>query len=282
MAFATTLGIADAALARDCAPDFASTGADVAERLNASSDRNSALITEARQYMASNPDDVCTRYYFGRYLTRLDDFDGARASLEDLEPKLAADGSTNVSPLNVVGFGHLSQGNNDSALDAFQKAADVPYFEGLPTALKTKILNNLGFTLMQLGRYDEARKALTVAAELGSSVAMRNLAAVSSIVSTLEETADGQPGTFAAIVGSARSLDAAGGEVQRIAGILGVSPTVLSVFRMQNGIYSIAIGGYNSYPTAVEDQNAAMDAGIDDSYVGWLADWVPVDPSRKK
>lgn len=130
---------------------------------------------------------------------------------------------------------------------------------------------------MQVGIYDQASEALKRAAELGSSRAYQNLAAVTSIVSTLEESDSSKPGAFAAIVGSAKSLERADLGMGQITKKLDVNRNELSIFRMKNNRLSISIGRFKSYPAAVLDRDKAIEAGIPDAYVAWLADWELVE-----
>ncbi|WP_300068895.1 hypothetical protein, partial [uncultured Ruegeria sp.] len=125
-------------------------------------------------------------------------------------------------------------------------------------------------------------ETLKQAAELGSSRAFRNLAAVASIVSTLEESDTSQPGAFAAIVGSAKSLSTAESSLLQISHKLNVEQSNISVFRMNNGRYSISLGRFKSYPAAISDRDKAVEAGISDSYVAWLTDWELIETTMRE
>lgn len=84
--------------------------------------------------------------------------DEARATLADLRPQLLSEAH------NTLGISHFRLGEYDTALTEFQKALELrPQF---PEAQF-----NLGFTLMKLGRLDEAQKLVPLIKQARPSLA---------------------------------------------------------------------------------------------------------------
>ncbi|WP_175549173.1 tetratricopeptide repeat protein [Litoreibacter ascidiaceicola] len=247
-----------------------------------SSTRSPATINEyfESEIEASEDDSFCLRYSYGRHLVRQSLYLEAQKELL-VSIKLATNKElTGVSPHNVLGFTYLAEKNFDAAIVEFKKAKDFADFDLRKSSLKVKILNNLGYTLMQLGRYNEAREYLFDAQTLGSSKASRNLAALDSLVSTLESSDPNEPGAFAAVIASAASRSSAVKLTKKLDTQTGFDHEPLSVFRMKNGVFSVTVGSYRSYSAATSDLEPFLNEGFSDAYVGWLAEWEQIDFSE--
>lgn len=231
------------------------------------------ILNEVLSLTSPEAPQFCILYEIGRYYTRSGNYPLARDYLQRAIQEEAAEDKKTYAVLNVIGFTFLREGNVDAALDFFQKQRSDTNFSSLPTIQRTKVFNNLGYTLMQLGRFDEAETNLLEAKKLGSNLAERNLQALRSLRATVASDSNDIPGVFAAVVGSSKSKLGAEKAILPLASRLGVPPTDLFVFEMDNGRYSLTFGSYESYPKALESVDLARSKGINDAYVSSLTKW---------
>jgi tetratricopeptide (TPR) repeat protein len=263
--------------ARVCLDDLDREAAAIVNSLN---DRpvSPADVTKAKTLAAQPDAGFCLLYELARYLVSNSDNDTARQLLTRSVRVASDKNRAEFAPYNVIGFTYLAEKRFDEALENFSMQIDSPDFSNFPKDLQGKVWNNAGYTMIQMGRYSEAKEMLVRAQAAGNPNATRNLQALDSLVATLSSSDINLPGVFAAVVASAKSISAAQQEEAKAKKAIPAMAADIQIFKMGNGRYSITIGDYRSYPRAIKDRDAAIKAGIRDAYVTSLTDWELVQP----
>lgn len=272
---ALSIFIAQPLLADNCASVEVKEHSEILAFLQSRDEMSDLAEIQIREAIEKKP-SFCLLYEYGRHLTREGEYKQARASLSKAIKLAEPSHLRYYAPRNVIGFTYLSESNFDAALLEFKKQIEADSFRFLSDDTKVKVYNNAGYTLIQLGRYDEAEDFLASAVKLGSVKAVRNIAALNSLVSSLEQGSIDVPGVFAAVVGSAKSEDVARSLRKELASKMSLPENDIEIFRMQNGILSLTIGSYRSYPRSLIDRDRSVSAGIEDAYVASLSDWALV------
>ncbi|WP_010137776.1 tetratricopeptide repeat protein [Oceanicola sp. S124] len=227
--------------------------------------------------------DFCSFYELGRYYGRLDDYGAAQTWLERAQQtseQQQIPAALAFPTRNVLGFIALQKGDYDVAAEWFE--AQLADLEALPETEQVKVLNNAGYTMIQLGRYDEAEQELLRASALGSLSAGRNLEALRSIQVTLESGAIDGPGAFGVALGAvAREADVET-LLRRVKGRLDVPADSLGVFRTGTGALTVVLEPYSSYPKAqVLLREIEAQGGFNGPYVTSLSQWQDISvPTR--
>ncbi|MEI4471783.1 tetratricopeptide repeat protein [Frigidibacter sp. MR17.24] len=254
-----------------------------------------AAARAAAARLATPDAGPCTRYDLGRFYLRTGDYDLAA---EQLRAALAGQdqvpGFDSLAAWNALGYAQLQTGALDAAAASFQ--TQRAQADRIPPEARIKTLNNLGYTQMLAGQYDLAEATLAEAEAAGSLLATRNLEVLASIRATIGAKDPDIPGTFGAVVASARSEETARQELARMRDRLAGATAAtgpetgtgtgtgtgagamrrLSIFRMGNGSFSIVVAPYSSYPKAEELRRAAVTAGLAGAYVSSLGQWEDV------
>lgn len=210
---------------------------------------------------ADHPNSFCAVYEYAKLLIDEGRFAEADVRLADAIRLVdASSGAYGEIPWNALGYSYLRQGRFDDALAQFTTQKALPYFADLPAAQRMKVFNNAGFAYLQLEQYEFARESLQVAADLGSGLAVQNLAVLDSVVATLEAGDKNIPGVFGVVLYSARDPQAVARQADLLQTRLGADEDV-AVFARTDGMMHIVAGSYSSYPRAREILNRAQTTG---------------------
>ena len=217
----------------------------------------------------------CESYMLGRFLIIEERYVEAIEVLESIPLDSNSDFLEDNALLNLIGFAHLKTNNLELAVENFRRQTEIK----VSNKDQMKTLNNLGYALILLGRYDEARESLEKAVNLGSEKAAFNLARVDSVVESLTAQDPSVPGAFAAVVAYERKPDDIQAVRSAIARKLGVSPVEVQVFTLDEDRYYFTYGAYLSYLKAEERMAEAAAAGISGAWLTLTSEWTDITDS---
>ena len=236
------------------------------------------FVVSIEDFTSANHQNFCALYESARFYLRIGSLERSEVLLE--LSLLVADEEDlgKFSPENMLGFIEIERENFDRAVEYFENARRRPEFLQLPQDSRMKILNNIGYTYLRLGRFEDAREPLQAAIDLGSEGANRNMEALISLQTIAQSSPIDSPGVFAAIVGSFETRSAAVEHIELLSRSSIYTVDELDLFRARNGKYAVSIGSYRSYLLAQQDLESAITAGIKDAFVTSLTGWEPVSP----
>lgn len=258
-----------------CLDGLTARDAETIEALqNVSSVKIDVSDVKVEDIVARNTLEFCAFYEAGRYYFNSDRLIRARTLLMRAVQISENDIPTRFSPENVLGYSYVVENDFERALPYFEAAFENENFRFLPNSLRVKILNNLGFTYLQLRRYREASVPLLDAVALGSTRAAQNLEILNSLTAVAETSEIDDTGPFAVIVATGPSLEKVFEEFEETPNDL--ENSTLRLFRTESGLFAMTIHAYRSYSGALADMRVAQDAGVSDAYVASITPWEPV------
>jgi tetratricopeptide (TPR) repeat protein len=252
-----------------------------AMKLRSEGDQNGSSAAFKR-LLAVAPNSFTINYEYGRLLAQMKRYRDASEALDSAIRLIDGRDTSDLAVYNTKGFVLLMLNQSDQALDFFRMELGAPKFSSLPAAARMKVHNNAGLAYLQLDRYVEAQQQFEIARALGSSLAMKNLEIIDSIVQTLKASSEDVPGIFAPVVGSAKRDTEIEVRIAAVAAKLGVPSTSLRLFKQGNGIYQIAQGANLSYRKAERLAKEARAKGIEDAFVASTAEWSDESSALKK
>lgn len=253
-----------------------------------SEDDHQALVESAEQFLSdrtssddlnvddlligTNNPDTCGIYQVSRLLLQQSYFDQALELLFGIEDQFNTEIFDGLTPFNTMGFGLIMLNEYDLAEEYLLQQIEQKDFADLDDVLKGRVYNNLGLAYFLLGRYEESRRQLVLALDMGNIRAAENIAKVDSQIAFLSRGFAADTGAFSTVVGTTYEE---GKILQLMDEIIGRSDFTYSdfgVYQLPNQSFAITSVENTSYLRAIDFRDAARD-NIDDAYVAYSVEW---------
>ena len=239
-------------------------------------------IEDALRKVWEESDGFCAGYQLGRLLIIGSRHEEAITILEGIDTENNEAFLCCNALFNLIGFAYLQTGALEMAVESFKRQIALPEFQALPERDRMKTFNNLGYTLIQLGRYEEARASLDRARILGSDKAEFNLAKINSIVESLSSQDPSLPGAFALVIAYSRDQTHLEDQRASIADTLQIDVDQVQVFTLDGERFYFTYGAYMSYPM-VEDRLTKIQASVEpNAWISLTTEWTDISQQLRQ
>lgn len=208
-----------------------------------------------------SPQSFCVLYELGRVKINTRDYESALGNLQKAAHVADTNDHKKQAIYNIIGYTYLQTGDEEKASTYFERQKETAEFAFLPNETKMKVYNNSGLTLLRLSQYEQSRESFLHAKDLGSRLAVGNLAVVDSLLEVQKAGDKNIPGIYGVALFSSRDQNAVVRDLEKAQIKLGVSKQELTIYKRKTGIITGTFGSNISYAKAQDYLKLAQSKG---------------------
>jgi tetratricopeptide (TPR) repeat protein len=230
-------------------------------------------VATLKKLNKQSPNNFCILYELGRAKINTKDYASALVSLQKAAQVADTNDHKKQAIYNIIGYTYLQTEDVEKASAYFEKQKKTTEFQFLPNETKMKIYNNSGLTLLRLSQYEESRQSFTHAKNLGSKLAIGNLAVVDSLLEVQKAGDKNIPGIYGVALLSSRDQKKVARDLKKAHKQLGVNKQDLTIYKRKTGIITGTLGSNISYAKAQDYLKLAKTNGYPKANIVATSSW---------
>lgn len=222
---------------------------------------------------AQSPQSFCVLYELGRIKINTRDYESALGNLQEAAQVADTNDHKKQAIYNIIGYTYLQMEDVENAAAYFVRQKKTAEFQSLPNETKMKVYNNSGLTLLRLSQFEQSRESFLHAKDLGSKLAVGNLAVVDSLLEVQKSGDKNIPGIYGVALLSSRDQNAVIRDLKTAQTKLGVRKQDLTIYKRKTGIITGTLGSNISYAKAQDYLNLAKSKGYSKANIVATSSW---------